>query len=123
MPNPLRLAVIARAHFDTVRLPFPPAWIQRVGLMLGAPRGPARRLPADLRAEAGDRQGRPGMTRRRRLRRRLLWAGVLFGLVLLVAALSVLDAALGVRDRVVASRRSRHTDRTVKRMPRPTAIA
>ena len=39
MPNPLRLAVIARAHFDTVRLPFPPAWIQRVGLMLGAPVG------------------------------------------------------------------------------------
>jgi hypothetical protein len=24
MPNPLRLAVIARSHFDTVRLPFPP---------------------------------------------------------------------------------------------------
>ena len=63
------------------------------------------------------------MNRRRRLRRRLLWAGVLFGLVLLVAALSVLDAALGVRDRVAASRRSRHTDRRVKRMPRPTAIA
>jgi quercetin dioxygenase-like cupin family protein len=39
MPNPLRLAVIARAHFDTVRLPFPPAWIQRVGLALGAPLG------------------------------------------------------------------------------------
>ena len=63
------------------------------------------------------------MNRRRRLRRRLLWAGVLFGLVLLVAVLSVLDAALGVRDRVVASRRPRRTDRTVKRMPRPTAIA
>ena len=29
MPNPLRLAVIARAHFDTVRLPKPPAWMQR----------------------------------------------------------------------------------------------
>ncbi|HEU4450534.1 MAG TPA: cupin domain-containing protein [Gaiellaceae bacterium] len=39
MPNPLRLAVIARAHFDTVRLPFPPAWIQRAGLVLGAPLG------------------------------------------------------------------------------------
>ena len=39
MPNPLRLAVIARAHFDTVRLPFPPAWVQRVGLVLGAPLG------------------------------------------------------------------------------------
>jgi hypothetical protein len=39
MPNPLRLAVIAHAHFDTVRLPFPPAWIQRVGLVLGMPLG------------------------------------------------------------------------------------
>jgi quercetin dioxygenase-like cupin family protein len=39
MPNPLRLAVIARSHFDTVRLPFPPAWLQRVGLALGAPLG------------------------------------------------------------------------------------
>src|SRR5438309_4983429 len=39
MPNPLRLAVIARAHFDTVRLPFPPAWMQRAGLVLGDPIG------------------------------------------------------------------------------------
>jgi quercetin dioxygenase-like cupin family protein len=39
LPNPLRLAVIARAHFDTVRLPFPPAPLQRAGLALGAPLG------------------------------------------------------------------------------------
>jgi quercetin dioxygenase-like cupin family protein len=39
MPNPLWLAVIAQAHFDTVRLPFPPAFLQRVGLALGAPLG------------------------------------------------------------------------------------
>lgn len=39
MPNPLRLAVIAHAHFDTVRLPFPPAWMQQLGLALGAPLG------------------------------------------------------------------------------------
>jgi mannose-6-phosphate isomerase-like protein (cupin superfamily) len=39
MPNPFRLAVIARAHFDTVRLPQPPAWLQRAGLALGAPLG------------------------------------------------------------------------------------
>jgi quercetin dioxygenase-like cupin family protein len=39
MPNPLRLAVIANAHFDTVRLPFPPAWLQKAGLLLGAPLG------------------------------------------------------------------------------------
>jgi quercetin dioxygenase-like cupin family protein len=39
MPNILRLAVIARAHFDVVRLPFPPAFVQRLGLALGAPLG------------------------------------------------------------------------------------
>jgi hypothetical protein len=39
MPNPLRLAVIAHAHFETVRLPFPPVWMQRAGLFLGAPLG------------------------------------------------------------------------------------
>jgi hypothetical protein len=39
MPSPLRLAVIARAHFDVVRLPFPPAFVQRIGLALGAPLG------------------------------------------------------------------------------------
>src|SRR5918911_2754514 len=39
MPNPLRLAVIANAHFDTVRLPFPPAFLQKLGLVLGAPLG------------------------------------------------------------------------------------
>jgi quercetin dioxygenase-like cupin family protein len=39
MPNPLRLAVIARAHFDTVRLPFPPVALQRTGLAVGAPIG------------------------------------------------------------------------------------
>ncbi len=39
MPNPLRLAVIADAHFDDVRLPFPPAWMQKLGLALGAPLG------------------------------------------------------------------------------------
>ena len=39
MPNPLHLAVIAQAHFDTVRLPFPPAIVQRLGLALGSPLG------------------------------------------------------------------------------------
>ena len=39
MPNPFRLAVIAKAHFDTVRLPFPPAWAQKAGLAVGAPLG------------------------------------------------------------------------------------
>jgi quercetin dioxygenase-like cupin family protein len=39
MPNALRLAVIARGHFDTVRLPFPPAWLQKAALAVGAPVG------------------------------------------------------------------------------------
>ena len=41
MPNPFRLAVIASAHLDTVVLPFPPVWIQKVALTLGAPLGRA----------------------------------------------------------------------------------
>jgi quercetin dioxygenase-like cupin family protein len=41
MPSPLRLAVIARAHFDTVRLPFPPAFLQRAALAFAAPLGKA----------------------------------------------------------------------------------
>jgi quercetin dioxygenase-like cupin family protein len=39
MPNPFRLAVIMDEHFDLVRLPFPPAWVQRVGLALASPLG------------------------------------------------------------------------------------
>ena len=39
MPNLLRLAVIARAYFDVVRLPFPPPSVQRAALALGAPVG------------------------------------------------------------------------------------
>ena len=39
MPNLLRLAVIARAYFDVVRLPFPPTVVQYAGLALGAPVG------------------------------------------------------------------------------------
>ena len=58
MPNPLRLAVIARHHFGDVRLPFPPAWLQRLGLAFGAPARPAARLPADLRA-GGPEGARP----------------------------------------------------------------
>lgn len=39
MPNPFRLAVIARAHLDTVVLPFPPVWMQKAALAVGAPLG------------------------------------------------------------------------------------
>jgi mannose-6-phosphate isomerase-like protein (cupin superfamily) len=36
LPNPFRLAVIMNEQFDLVRLPFPPVWVQRTGLALGA---------------------------------------------------------------------------------------
>jgi mannose-6-phosphate isomerase-like protein (cupin superfamily) len=39
MPNPVRLAVIANHHFDDVRLPGVPQWLQKTGLVLGAPFG------------------------------------------------------------------------------------
>jgi mannose-6-phosphate isomerase-like protein (cupin superfamily) len=39
MPNPLQLAVIAHHHFDDLRLPLVPAWMQRAALAMGAPMG------------------------------------------------------------------------------------
>ena len=56
LPNPLRLAVIARSHFDTVRLPFPPAGLQRAALAMAAPLGRALRYPATVTGAAA----RPG---------------------------------------------------------------
>ena len=53
MPNPLRLAVIAKAHFDTVRLPFPPAWMQKAGLIFGAPVGRLVGYAATYSVESG----------------------------------------------------------------------
>ena len=89
MPNPLRLAVIANAHFDTVRLPFPPALVQRLGLALGAPLGRAARLRGRLCPRPA--RGRCGR-RLDLMRRRLFFA-------LLIAALVAL-AALGLVLRV-----------------------
>jgi mannose-6-phosphate isomerase-like protein (cupin superfamily) len=39
MPNPVRLAVVANHHFDDVRLPTVPQWLQKLGLACGAPVG------------------------------------------------------------------------------------
>jgi quercetin dioxygenase-like cupin family protein len=39
MPNPFRLAVIAKANFDTVRLPIVPSFVQRAALAVGDPVG------------------------------------------------------------------------------------
>jgi quercetin dioxygenase-like cupin family protein len=55
MPNPLRLAVIARAHFDTVRLPFPPAALQRAALAFAAPLGQALGYRPTVASAAGAR--------------------------------------------------------------------
>ncbi len=52
--NPLRLAPIAKAHFDTVRLPFPPAWMQALALAVGAPLGRALGYGATYVSEAGE---------------------------------------------------------------------
>ncbi len=39
MPNPFQLAVVMNEQFDLVRLPSPPAWMQKTGLAFGAPLG------------------------------------------------------------------------------------
>jgi mannose-6-phosphate isomerase-like protein (cupin superfamily) len=36
LPNPVRLATIAHAHFDDSRAPYIPAWMQKLGLAAGA---------------------------------------------------------------------------------------
>jgi len=41
MPNPFRLAVIARKNFDTVQLPLVPVWMQRAALAVADPVGRA----------------------------------------------------------------------------------
>jgi hypothetical protein len=52
MPNPLRLAVIAKAHFDVVRLRSPPVALQRLGLVAGAALGRALAYEATYTANA-----------------------------------------------------------------------
>jgi mannose-6-phosphate isomerase-like protein (cupin superfamily) len=39
LPNPFRMAVIAKAYRDVIRLPFPPVLLQDMGLALGVPMG------------------------------------------------------------------------------------
>jgi hypothetical protein len=56
------------------------------------------------------------MTRRRRLRRRLLWAGVFFGLVLVYAVASTMRACLWGRDVVVAATKRRRSDTRLRQV-------
>jgi hypothetical protein len=51
--------VIANAHFDDVRLPFPPEWLQKAGLALGAPLG--RALGYRPTYEPRERMGEPAL--------------------------------------------------------------
>jgi len=41
LPNPVRLATIANAHFADSRAPYVPAWVQKAGLAAGAALGRA----------------------------------------------------------------------------------
>ena len=70
LPGPFRLAVIAREHFDTVQLPFPPVPLQRAALAVGAPLGralgyqpiverPSARGDSRATRERGYDRGRP----------------------------------------------------------------
>ena len=90
MPNPLRLAVIANAHFDTVRLPVPAG---HRAADRPRPRQPARarpRLPARLRPRrACGRCGR-GVDL---MRRRLFFTGLIAALLALAALGLVLRVA------------------------------
>jgi len=53
------------------------------------------------------------MTRRRYRRRRLVWAGVLLCLVVIVAVLSVVDAGLRIHDHLVSATRGGRSKRTM----------
>jgi len=65
MPNPLRLAVIAHAHFETVRLPKPPAVVAEGGSGDRRSARPSPGLPPDVRA-AGRLLGNPrGLMRKK----------------------------------------------------------
>lgn len=63
------------------------------------------------------------MTRRWQRRRRLLWAGWLLGLVVIVAVLSVVDAGLRIHDRLVSATRGRRSTRKTNTLFRTARLA
>ena len=79
MPNPLRLAVIANSHFDTVQLPFPPAILQRIALGMGAPLGSSSATSPPTRPQASQFPRR----RKDEMRRRLIITALFLALLLL----------------------------------------
>ena len=58
LPNPLRLAVIAKAHFDTVRLTGVPVFVQKAGLVAGALLGRLCGYKSTPRSRTGRRSPR-----------------------------------------------------------------
>ena len=63
------------------------------------------------------------MTRRWQRRRRLLWAGLLLGLVVSVAILSVVDAGLRIHDQLVSATRGRRSTRKMNTVFRTAGLA
>ena len=63
------------------------------------------------------------MTRRRHRRRRLVWAGVLLGLVVIVAVLSVVDAGLRIHDHLVSATRGGRSKRKKNTVFRTAGLA
>lgn len=59
-PSPLRLAVIAKAHVDDVRLPYVPAFAQKVALATGAALGRLARFESTYEP-TGSRQLEPAL--------------------------------------------------------------
>jgi hypothetical protein len=53
--------VIAAARFDTVRLPFPPAWVQRAALAVGSPLGRLLGYEPTYRPESTAGRGAPAI--------------------------------------------------------------
>ena len=97
MPNPLRLAVIANAHFDTVRLPFPPAALQKLGLVLGAPLGRLLGYGAVYTPVEGEPV--------HRMKRRLFFAALVLALLVLAGAGALVGAGRRLRPADTTSRR------------------
>ena len=63
------------------------------------------------------------MIRRWERRRLLLWAGVLLGLVVIIAVLAIVDAGLRFCDHLASATRGRHRKRKVNTVFRTAGLA
>jgi hypothetical protein len=92
-PRPAGISAGWRINWRTVRLPFPPAFLQRLGFALGAPRGRLLGHGADLRP---NRRTCPRETQV--MKRRLLIGLIVLALLLLALAGLAVRSAAGVRS-------------------------